>query len=266
MAARLAEQLPDPGGADAGVHLDEVRSTDRDEGDSRLSGHRARQQRLAGARRADEQDAARNPPADRGEPRRLLEEIDDLAHLVLGFVDAGDVLERDRHVLRVDRPHFLERRYAPAHAKQHQTGDPEHDQTEDERLNGAGARALDAFGAELHAAIDQAGKECRVQRDEAGRRCRLDIVPSRRSNADRVGIDGNRPDTIGLHVTQKIGKRYRSGFSGGARDDRQQRDDENRSDRAGDQPDRTYAWQLAFETLSNPLTATNRACPNTHTG
>ena len=49
-------------------------------------------------------------PPIAAEPARLLQEIDDLPHFVLGFVDAGDVIERDRHVLRIDRPHFLERR------------------------------------------------------------------------------------------------------------------------------------------------------------
>ena len=48
----LLEQVADAAGADAHEHLDEVRARDREEGHARLAGHRAGQQRLAGARRA----------------------------------------------------------------------------------------------------------------------------------------------------------------------------------------------------------------------
>ena len=65
VAARVAEQLAHARRADAGVHLDEVGAARRDEGHAGFARHRAREQRLAGARRADEQDAARNAAADR---------------------------------------------------------------------------------------------------------------------------------------------------------------------------------------------------------
>ena len=39
----------------------------------------------------DEQDAARNAAADGGKARRILQELDDLTHLVLRFVNAGNV-------------------------------------------------------------------------------------------------------------------------------------------------------------------------------
>src|SRR4029077_5569743 len=42
---------------------------------------RAPERGLAGAGSPHEQEAARNPPADRGEVPGLLEEVDDLAHL-----------------------------------------------------------------------------------------------------------------------------------------------------------------------------------------
>ena len=82
-------------GADAGIHLDEVGPARRDERHAGFARHRPRQQRLARARRADQQDAARDPSADRREARRVLQEVDDLLHLVLGLVHAGDVLEHD---------------------------------------------------------------------------------------------------------------------------------------------------------------------------
>ena len=60
----LLEEIADARGADADEHLDELRSAQAEEGHVRLAGHRAREQRLAGARRADEQDAFRNPSAE----------------------------------------------------------------------------------------------------------------------------------------------------------------------------------------------------------
>ena len=50
---------------------------------------------LPGARRADQQHALRRGAAEARVLLGRLQEIDDLDQLVLGFVDAGDVVERD---------------------------------------------------------------------------------------------------------------------------------------------------------------------------
>src|SRR6185436_14692436 len=81
--------------ADADEHLDEIRAADREERNVRFARDRARQQRLAGSRRAHQQDALRDASAELLEFLRFLEELDDLLQLVLGFVDARDVLEGD---------------------------------------------------------------------------------------------------------------------------------------------------------------------------
>ena len=93
--ARVLEQAAHARGADAGVHLDEVGAAGEDERHARLTRDRAREQRLAGSGRADEQHALRDPSADRGEALGLPQEVDDLLDLVLRLVDAGDVLEGD---------------------------------------------------------------------------------------------------------------------------------------------------------------------------
>ena len=143
VAARFAEQLAHARRADAGIHLDEVGTAGGDEGHARFARHRPREQRLAGARRADEQDAARNPAADRREPRRVLQEVDDLADLVLGFVHAGDVLERDGDFLRVDGPRLLERRHAAGHhAEEREAGEAEEQEAERQGAVAAGVRRL----------------------------------------------------------------------------------------------------------------------------
>src|SRR5437879_1406521 len=94
----LLEEIANARRADADEHLDEVRSGDREKRRIRFARDRPREQRLAGARRTHQQNALRNLAAELRELLRLFEELDDLVELELGFVDAGDVLER--HLLR----------------------------------------------------------------------------------------------------------------------------------------------------------------------
>jgi hypothetical protein len=98
----LLEQVAHAGGADADDRLDELRRRGGEEGDVGLAGHGARQQRLARARLAREQHAARDPAAEALVAVRVLEEVHDLQQFLLGLVDAGDVLEGDPLVAGVD--------------------------------------------------------------------------------------------------------------------------------------------------------------------
>ncbi len=66
---------------------------------ARLAGDGLGEQRLAGARRADQQHALGNAAAEPLVFFGRLEELDDFAELFDGFVDAGDVVERDRRCL-----------------------------------------------------------------------------------------------------------------------------------------------------------------------
>jgi hypothetical protein len=91
----LLEEIPHARGADADEHLDEVGPADREEGDVRFARDRARQQRLAGSRRAHQEHALRDAPAELLELLRFLEELDDFLELVLRFVDPRHVLEGD---------------------------------------------------------------------------------------------------------------------------------------------------------------------------
>ena len=113
--ARLLEEVAHAAGADADEHLDEVGARDREEGHLGLAGDGLGEQRLAAAGRADEQHAARDAAADAREASGVLEELDDLAHLVLGLLGAGDVVEGDVGValLRVQlRARAAERHHA----------------------------------------------------------------------------------------------------------------------------------------------------------
>ena len=61
----LREQIAHARRADADEHLDELRSAQAEEGHLGLAGDGAREQRLAGSRRADQQHALRNASAER---------------------------------------------------------------------------------------------------------------------------------------------------------------------------------------------------------
>ena len=89
--AGLLEQVAHPGRTDSDDCLDELRCGDGEERHRRLARHRAREQRLAGARRADEQDALRDGAAQALVFLRFLEKVDDLDQLGLDLVDPGDI-------------------------------------------------------------------------------------------------------------------------------------------------------------------------------
>ena len=95
----LLEHVAHAARADAHEHLDEVGARDGEERHVGFAGDGARQQRLAGARRPDQQAALGDLAAQPLELLRVLQEVDDLLELGLGLVDAGDVLEGDAAVL-----------------------------------------------------------------------------------------------------------------------------------------------------------------------
>src|SRR5262249_22734716 len=72
----LLEEIADARGPDADEHLDELRSAEAEKRNVRLARDGAREQRLAGSRRADEQHALRNPAAEARVLFRILQELD----------------------------------------------------------------------------------------------------------------------------------------------------------------------------------------------
>ena len=175
---RLLEHVAHARGADADEHLDEVGAGDREERHLGLAGDGARQQRLAGAGRADHQHAARNLAAEALELARVLEELDDLDDFFLRLVDAGDVGERDLHLVLAEQPRpALAERHGAAAARAalhlahevHPDGDQQQDRERgDEQLHQErlplGRRAV-----ELHAVSAAA---CRSARSCRSRGCR----------------------------------------------------------------------------------------------
>ena len=70
-------------------------------GTAGLAGDRAGEQRLAGSRGADEQDAFRHRAAETLVLLGFLEEVDDLDELGLDLIDPGDIREGRVRALRV---------------------------------------------------------------------------------------------------------------------------------------------------------------------
>ena len=91
----LLEHVAHAARADADEHLDEVGARDREERHVGFAGDGARNQRLAGAGRADQQHAARDLAAEALELSGIAQEVDDLLQILLGLVHARDVLEGD---------------------------------------------------------------------------------------------------------------------------------------------------------------------------
>src|SRR6185437_6356879 len=95
VALGLIEEVSDAARADADEQLDELRARDAEEGHPRLAGHRSRQQRLAGARRADQKHALWRARPNHGELRGRFQKLHDLAQLLLRLVDALGVFKVD---------------------------------------------------------------------------------------------------------------------------------------------------------------------------
>ncbi len=94
----LLEHVAHARGAHADEHLDEVRARNGEERYVGLARDRAREQCLAGSGRPHQQHAARNAPAEPLEFSGIAQELDDLLQILLGLVDARDVLEGDAAV------------------------------------------------------------------------------------------------------------------------------------------------------------------------
>ncbi len=95
VALGLFKEVAHPARADADEHLHKLRPGDGEEGDARFAGDGFCHERFAGTRRADQQDALGDACAQCGELLRLLEELDDLLQLLLGFIRPRNVAKGD---------------------------------------------------------------------------------------------------------------------------------------------------------------------------
>src|SRR5579864_2219824 len=100
----LLEKIAHAARAHADKHLYKVRARDREEGNIGLARNRARQQRLAGSGRPDQQHAFRNAAAQLLELLSFAQELNNLAQFFLGLFYASHVFERDFLLLHGEQP------------------------------------------------------------------------------------------------------------------------------------------------------------------
>ena len=98
---RVGEQVANARGTDTDEQLDEARAGDREERDPGLAGTGSREERLAGPRRPYHQHAPRTHRTGLRVALGVLQEVDDLADLLLRALVAGHVAESGRRCLGV---------------------------------------------------------------------------------------------------------------------------------------------------------------------
>ncbi len=200
----LLEEVTHARGAHPDEHLDEVRAGDREEGDARLAGHGAREQRLAGARRPVEQHALGDARTESLELLGVLQELLDLVELLDRLVHARDVAEGDlgrvdAHALgaRLAEGHDL--RPAALHLVHEEDPEPDEDQegqdVGEQRQPAVALRALDVVVVELVAGLGLL--QTRLERGGVvGQEPALVLRAGPRLDDERVVL---RLDVDGLH-------------------------------------------------------------------
>ena len=204
---RLIEHVAHAGGTDADEHLDEVGARDGEERHVGFAGDGAGEQRLAGTRRADQQRAARNAPAELLELLRIAQELDDLLQVFLGLVDAGDVIEghaamplgeqlrlglAEAHGAAAARLHLPHEE--DPHGDQEQHGEPG-----DQHAEQRGHVVLGRLGGDLHALLVQPVDQVGIVR-----RIGLEIAAVGEMPGDLVAGDGHILDVAAIDLGEQL--------------------------------------------------------------
>merc|ERR1740138_897573 len=106
----------------ADEHFNKLGTGDGKEWNTGFTGDRFGEQSLTGTRRTDQQNALRDLRADGCESFRFLQKLDYLHEILLGFVDTGNVIERDARVrlhLKLGFGFTKRHRVVAAHASPH---------------------------------------------------------------------------------------------------------------------------------------------------
>ena len=203
----LLEHVAHPRRAHADEHLHEVRAGDGEERHLRFAGDGARQQRLAGAGRADHQRAARDAPAQALELARVAQELDQLLHVFLGLVDAGDIREGGLDLFLGEQARLAlaegHRVAAPAEAalhlphQQHEHGDDdENGEAGDEQLRPE-ALLLRLLAFHVDVGVEQVVEQLRVAHGWQ-HHAELLVVVARRQHFR--ALEGDRGDMTVAHL------------------------------------------------------------------
>ena len=204
----LLEHVAHPARADADEHLDEVRAGDGEERHVGLAGDRPGQQRLAGARRADQQHTLGDLAAQALELLRIAQEFDDLLDFLLRLFDAGNVLERDpAGALGQQARARLAEAHGPAGPRLHLPHEENpHRDDQDDRQPGHedGEQRVHLLvlrlGADADLLVDQPLDQLRVRR--AGH---FEGPSAAQDALDLLALDDDLPDVAAVHLADKFG-------------------------------------------------------------
>ena len=209
----VLEHVAHAGRAHADEHFDEVGAGNREERHLGFAGNALGQQRLAGAGGADQQQAARDAPAQLLEFLRVLQEVDDFLDFFFRFVAACNVGEGHLVVVLVEhaRLALAEAEGAALAAALHLAHevDPDPDQQQhrapaDQQGHEQGA-FLARLDVELDVVVDQVADQAAV---EIGRRGADLAVLS--GDGDDLGaalafLDDGVLDALAAHFLQEVG-------------------------------------------------------------
>ena len=167
----VVEHVAHTRGTDADKHLHKVGTRDTEEWHLGLASNRLGQQGFAGARRANQQQAAGNTTTEFLELGRVFQKVDHFLHFFLGLIATGHVGKRHLVVVLVHHagfafteakwPAFATALHLPHEinpdADQEQHGAPAHQQGHQQRALFAG------LDFKLHPVIDQVPDQATVQ-------------------------------------------------------------------------------------------------------
>src|SRR5690606_7749687 len=207
----LVEHVTHAGSTHADEHLDEVGTGNGEEGYFRLTGNSLGQQRLAGTRRADHKNAARNAAAEALELARITQELDQFADFFLGLVATGDVGEGGLDLVFGEQTRLgLAEAHRAALAagtalhlahEEHEHGDDHQNREAGHQQLGPDALLLGLLAFDDHVVVDQVADQAAIlDRRTNG----LEAFAIGALAGDHVTIDGDALDAAFLHLLDEL--------------------------------------------------------------
>ncbi len=196
----LAEEIAHARRADADEHLHEFRSAEAEKGHLGFAGDGFGQQRLAGSRRADQQNPLRNAAADVRVFLRVLQELDDLFQLVLRLIDPRDIAEAHLDIVfGVDFRAAPGERHDAAFGAAHSTEEKAPHRDEQQQRNDPAQQlrkpAVHHLAGVLHTRFLELGDQRRILDSRCAKRFALGVRSgSFQSAADHLFADGRFGD------------------------------------------------------------------------
>ncbi len=266
----VLEHVAHAGRAHADEHFDEIGARDAEERHLGLAGDALGQQRLAGARGADQQQAARDAPAQLLEFLRVLQEIDDFLDFFLRFVATRNVGESDLVVVLVEHARLALAEAegtalaAPLHLA-HEV-DPDPDQQQHRAPADQQRHQERAFFArldvELDVVVDEVADQAAVQ--VGGRGADLAVIggDGHDLRAALALLDDRVLDALAADFLEEVGIAHHTGPGGAARVELLENGKQHEGD---DQPHGNFGKPLIVQTASPeswpaPQRGTLRTC------